>query len=363
MMEIIFAALLLAAAGSDTSAAAAPAREAWQQLPMPAEIPADNVRDLLIDPAGNLYVSFDKQGLWRSSDHGQTWKSIQYNIPALTAGGFFGITKEGQILFAPNDHAHQAIYRLPAGGAEWVAAEYDPAPLGSSGYPGRFVLTKSGDVICVASANGGNRVLHSADGGRTFTYTKSVLGGAALFDVKVSPFNADEIAVGTETGPAWHSTDGGLTWTDIGKPGGNLRLAYNRLGQLFGSATHDSAGKGWLLARWTGGTDWARSDTGLPPYEDTRSSALSIASGRMFLGSTGVYVSTDDGATWQSTGEAFSPNPGADKPRIASLAVDDSYGYLFAGVRTGSSGLPCTGVWRSRLVEAPATDRAAKSSH
>jgi hypothetical protein len=345
--RFIVAVVVLLAAGMGGPDATTFAQASWKQLSVPG-VSADNVRDLVVAPSGDLYVAFDKQGLWRSGDHGETWQSIQYNIPALPAGGFFGCSKQGELLFAPADHDLQGIYRLPAKGAKWIAAAYDKTPLGGSGCPGRLFVNKAGDVICVASANGGNRVLRSTDGGQSFSYTPVVLGGAALFDVKQSPVNADEMAISTETGPEWRSADGGLTWDDIGKSGGDVRLAYNRLGQLFGSATHDSAAKGWLLARWTGGTNWVRSDKGLPPYEDTRSSALSLSSGWMFLGNVGVCVSKDDGGTWQSAGTGFPVPAGAERLHVASLAVDDKGGCLYAGVRAGSS----KGVWRL-LLELP----------
>ncbi len=333
------------------------AQESWQQLPMPAGVAADNVRDLMVAPSGDLYLSFDRQGVWRFATRTSVWQNVQDNLPALAAGGFLGLNRQGEVLFAVNDHARQGIYRLPEKGTAWVPAAYDPVPLGSSGCPGRLVLNKAGDVICVAGANGANRVMRSTDGGRTFAYTEAVLGGAAIFDVKANPSNPDEIAIGTETGPTWRSDDGGLSWTDIGKPGGNARLAYNRLGQLFASATHDAAAKGWLLARWTGGSDWVQSDSGLPAYQDTRSSAES-ASGWMFLGSATVCVSKDDGATWQQLGAGFAPGADARRVKVSSLAVDDSNGWLYAGVRTGSPALSSAGPWRLSLAEGGGRSRA-----
>lgn len=331
---------------AQSSPGATTASATWQHIPMPPTAAPDGVRQIYFTPTGEMYVSFDKAGIWRSRDLGRTWQDIHYNIPSPINGGQFCLTREGDMLYATGSGAVRGIYRLPPGKDLWEAATVEWKGLSGSDIIGRMVVNKAGDVI---AASGGCQVLRSTDGGRTFVHTGNRLAGAALFDLKVSPVDQNELAIGNEIGPAWRSTDGGLTWTDIGKPGGNCRLAYNRLGQLFGSATHDAAGKGWLLARWTDGRTWVQSDEGLPPYEDTRCSALA-ENGWMIVGNTSVYISKDDGNTWMLAAPGF-PAAGGRQMHVRCLALGTD-GCLYAGVMSPDPN--DLGIWRVAMIAANA---------
>ena len=323
------------------TAKAAPAFGAWEQVPMPPKTSPDAARDLYFGPSGDLYVSFDKEGIWRTGDFGKVWQNIQYDMPGPIAGGQFCFNKEGELLYSAGAGAARGIYRLPVGQTKWEASKIDWTGMTGADGIGRMTLNKTGDVIAISA---GCQVLRSTDGGRTFKHIGNQLKGAALFDLKVSPLDANELAIGNETGPAWRSTDGGLTWTDIGKAGGNARLAYNRLGQLFSSSTHDAASKGWLFARWVEGTTWVQSDKGLPAYEDTRCSVLT-PSGLMFVGNTSAYVSRDDGKTWQLAGARF-PSAGGRRVHVRCLALGGD-GLLYAA--SSSPDKADLGLWRLQV--------------
>lgn len=330
--------LLLTAALTVLTVVSQANAQAWQAIPMPPGFTSDSVRDIKYS-AGVLYASFQSMGLWKTSDGGAHWTNIQYNEPANSNGGYFGFNKQGDLLFVPNEAATRGVYRLPVGATSWSTAAINWSGWNGSHYPARVVMNTAGDIIAVSSAQD---IIRSTDGGQTFGSITSSLTGVALFDVKTNPLNANELAIGNETGPEHISYDGGLTWSDIGQSGGNVRLGYNRFGQLFGSATHDAAGKGWVYARYTGGTTWVQSDVGLPLYGDTRSSALA-ANGAFYAGgSSSVYVSADNGADWTLAG--------ANLPvgQIPCLAIG-SDGYSYAGAPGGASGA----IWRLPLVATP----------
>lgn len=323
----------------------------WEQVPMPPKTQPDPARVIYFGPSGEMYVSFEKEGMWRTDDFGKTWQNMQYDLPAPVGGGQYCLNKQGELLYSTPTSANRGIYRLTAAN-KWEPAKMDWKGLSGADAIARITLNKAGDVIAISA---GCQVLRSTDGGKSFTHTGNALKGAALFDLRVSPLDPNEFALGNEIGPTWRSTDGGLTWTDIGKAGGNARLAYNRLGQLFSSSTHDAAAKGWLLARWTGEQNWVSSGKGLPAYEDTRCSVLA-SSGVMFVGNTGVSYSKDDGATWASVGTGF-PAGGGRRVHVRYLAIGPD-GYLYAAISSTDKTEP--GIWRLQI--GPATSRPTSAT-
>jgi hypothetical protein len=319
------------------------AQNAWQHLPLPPGVTTTvEMRDVRFSPAGVLYVSFYSQGTWSSSDFGQSWQSIHYNLPNLPAGGFFSFNAQGEVLICPDDSPNFAIYRLPANGTTWIKGTLDFVQGNTDELIGKLVLTDTGKLVGMTSRL---RMYRSTDGGQSFHYfaLQSASTSGMIFSFNKSPVTND-LFVGTETGPEWISSDEGSTWSSIGKPGGNVRIGFNRQGTPFGETTHNANPIPRVLAKYAGGTTWVESDTGLPNYADSRSFALS-PSGQMFVGNYDVFASSDDGSTWQLAGTGFPTSTNVIQVQCLCVGTDNN---VYAGLAHATAST--FGVWKLQVA-------------
>lgn len=347
LTRIVIAAGLLMAGASWIPAA--PPTNAWEYVAQPPGTTTAGARDIQFSANGDLYASFGPDGIWCRSAKDKTWKNLTHNLPEMSGGAYLCFNSKGDLMACINSAKNRGIYRLPAGGSSWEEAKIN-AKLKTSEFPQRMTLNKAGGIICGTFSI---QVLRSTDDGATFDSVSPIMGGNWLYDLQTNPVTKD-LYIGTETGPEHCSTDGGVTWTDIGKPGGNARFAFNRKGEVFCSSTHDAERKNWTLARYTAEKTWVQSDKGLPPGQDTRSSALS-GSGQMFIGNTNVYQSDDDGATWRLAGSDF-PTPKTGTPQVSCLRVGGD-GYLYASVSKAAT----DGIWRLKIGAAAAQTTTGKT--
>src|SRR5215213_1710144 len=202
-------------------------------------------------------------------------------------------------------------------------------------------------VIYLGLQPGG--VFRSVDRGRTWTFAGAVLPSSTLQDLDVDPADPSRVYLSTARG-LFQSTDGGATWVRIGTaeltgPFGenveqmeihprrpNVLLASVLGGSLFRSADR---GRTWTIepgapagvkslaaspARpglfWAGlrnggllkstdsGKTWATADRGLPARADVNDLAVDPRAADTVYASmggltTGVFKSTNGGATWK----------------------------------------------------------------
>jgi photosystem II stability/assembly factor-like uncharacterized protein len=105
---------------------------------------------------GALFIAGEAGRLFRSLDHGATWERLPVELP----GSLFGLLATGapQTLLAFGVRGH--LYRSADNGAHWQPIPLPGAPLSLAG----GTLLADGTLVLV----GGDRVLRSSDGGRSF---------------------------------------------------------------------------------------------------------------------------------------------------------------------------------------------------
>lgn len=132
-----------------------------------------------------------------------------------------------------------------------------------------------------------------------------------IYTIAPSPLVADTVWTGTDDGLIWHTTDGGKNWKDVTP---KSVTPWSKVIML--DASHFDAGTAYaaidrhrlndygphVLRTSDGGNTWQEVDSGLPHNAYVMS--IKQDPGRkdmVFAGtSTGVYVSFDRGAQWQS---------------------------------------------------------------
>ena len=237
-----------------------------------------------VDPAhpSDLYAEFNCQGIWKSTDFGQTW-----NGPINTG---------------------------PGGATAGNCAGGITLALGPAGQPPILYET------CIRGLGLG--FWRSTDGGVSWTnfQVTPTPGRQDYYAPAVDPYDSNHlIMAGHEMDALVQSTDGGTTWTSISlDPGmdenggtgfitfintgnaGTTRITWLWMGQQTGGT----------IGTWrttNGGTSWTQVDTGEHPhgesqiYQPDNNGVVFMAQVYSALG-WGVLRSTDYGQTWNHVG-------------------------------------------------------------
>jgi hypothetical protein len=202
------------------------------------------VQTVGVDPSNpaNLYASWNCQGIWKSTDYGQTWNGPLNN--SLTSAGAGGVT----------------------------------VALGDAGDAGP-------PILYVSNIRGAIGFWVSLDDGVTWTNDNIAPAAAGRQDVYppvVDPYDPSHlIMAGHEQDLLVESLNGGQDWT-------NIHIATDG-GALTGSGMYENGGTAAIFFI----------DTGVP--STTRTSFLWMA--QATGGTIGTWITTNDGQSWTQVDE------------------------------------------------------------
>lgn len=279
----------------------------WQNV-TPSNVDLANALDcgnfgtqfVVVDPArpSDLYADFNCQGVWKSTDYGQTFSGP---INTGTNGTIVGNGAAGGLAIAPNGTNPPILY-------------------------------KSG---IRSGALGGIGFWKSTDGGVSWTHpnvTNSCTGASDFNVPVVDPYDANHLLLnGHECSQLIESTDGGSTWMNVNLASGMI-LSGGSQGAYFvntgnPASTRDtwlwinqagsacsSGGPGGLWRTADGGVNWSRVECvehahGTSQfYQPDATSGVVYVAGLYGLQGSGVYRSADYGLTWLHVGGNGSQN-------------------------------------------------------
>jgi hypothetical protein len=297
---------------------------------------------VVADPArpSNLYTHFDCQGIWRSTDYGQTWSG-----PINTGSGGAGANGAGGI----------AIARGPAG---------QPPILYSAGIRGS-----------------GMGFWRSTDGGVSWTNHIVGPGGSRqdFYPPVVDPYNGDHLLMaGHEMNLLVQSFDGGRTWSSIPMAGGmnqnggtaylyfiNTGNASTTAGTWLYSAQTTGGGIGtWRTAN--GGGSWVKVDNnehphGTAQYYQPDTSGVVYMAGAYSARGWGVLRSTDYGQTWTHVGATANEAVVWGTPNRVYAMYSWACGNCTVATSAQSAAQPGTGGWTAMPTPAGMTAGAAQA--
>jgi hypothetical protein len=130
------------------------------------------------DDKGNLYAATSNGGIWESTDHAATWKSIGDPLPTQVVSG-----------------------------VAWTSAA------------GGTVIALTGDDAYGGDSVAGMGIYYTRDGGATWTHASGVPDGVLGFQLAVDPNDPNKVYAGTGAG-LFRSTDGGASWVNENLPTG-----------------------------------------------------------------------------------------------------------------------------------------------
>lgn len=149
-------------------------------------------------------------------------------------------------------------------------------------------------------------------------WRRAGLYGADVRSLVVDPARPDTVYLGTSDGEVYVSTDGARTWVNprgsIPFPGYSIdRLVVDRQQRLW-AAGWGLWGGGVIAVSNDGGRTWERRDSGLTDFS-VRAIAIDPHDANFVIagGLTGVYRSTDGGATWTQI---------STQENVESVAID-----------------------------------------
>ncbi|WP_031072311.1 RICIN domain-containing protein [Streptomyces sp. NRRL S-118] len=182
---------------------------------------------LAIDPAdhGTLLLGTRKNGLWRSTDHGVTWRQVS-SFPvkdgASSGAGVSFVTygpAGSRTVYAGVADKHTSLYRSTDGGSTWQAVSGQP----TGQMPQHGVLSGDGSLyLTYADSPGPN----GATAGSVWKYTPAVgawrnispsRGSHGFSGLAVDPRKPSTVMVTTldrwwPEDEVYRTTDGGATW-------------------------------------------------------------------------------------------------------------------------------------------------------
>lgn len=287
--------------------------ETWN--PVPGSVTAADVRDIAIDPEGNLYAAIYGGGLSKSSDKGDTWKRINNgpftnvnfrsivsdNNGVIFAGsenGIFKSTDKGKSwvhtpvgndfcyrLFRDRDNhiyaftAGTGIYRTTDQGITWVKAD--------TGIATQHIYSFAQDSIGVMYAGAfGSKIFRSTNNGSLWQQVyQGSLSDAVISNITVAP-NGFIYAANYNEG-VYRSTDHGDSW-DLTKHG----LTDLRVKAL----ASDSSGKIYLSTEFEG--LYESTNSGVHWNKITGNLTLTMVNAMMFSKEGTLYFATDE-SVWK----------------------------------------------------------------
>jgi photosystem II stability/assembly factor-like uncharacterized protein len=304
-----------------------------------------SVGSIAFDPLhpGTLYAGTyggaDERGLFKSTDGGGHWSLA---LPSPTGVSVALDATNPQIVYAGDA---DGIFKSYDGGDTW----FQPIGFHPQALASLVVDPTHPHTLYAGTLDGG--VFQSTDGAASWHY--SGLSTELILSLAIDPTNSDKVYAGTLSGP-YASSDGGSSWTALDDQLRHECACYGNEGVTVdprdSSVIYFTTLDGGGLVTRDGAASWSPLTAGLatrsPKHFTFAPSDPNIvyAGSNNYVGSAGVFKSTDGGQTWSNKSLG---NPGIYvwtldvDPNDANTIYADTSGLgLFKSTDGGDSWLP-----------------------
>ncbi len=317
-------------AATETGAFVSPDRgRSWTPLQVgPA---GTAIRILAIDPwsPAVVYAGTEAKGFYKSPDGGRTWNAINASPDLLLSGADvydigIDLSKPDCVFAAVSPYG---IIRSTDGGAGWKGLTPEFSATGSRAT--RLLIRKNGNGTLLYGTTSGT-IMKSTNGGISWSLSRTAKDFDGILSLSVLPGKPDAVIAGTERGIIV-SSDFGARWGPAGSdlPGIPTRVAVAGEG-LHGTLFAYGSGLG-LRASDDNGVSWRGADLKLEGStvgvlaSDHAGEHLFAAAGNVCM----TYTAGHPGG-WSDAG------PGITGGNIHSLSIDPSVpGLVYATTAAG----------------------------
>ncbi len=229
--------------------------------------------------SGDVYFVVSDLGLWKSSDHGQTFARVDdKNIGGRCETGWaLNFDPAGKRLFCFMIYGSSAL--TTDGGKTWAKSKTSHLDFGAVDWE------DTGKRLLALRHESGGVLTTSDDGGATWRDLGKGFSGLGVFDRKTFVATTEKVR------GIFHSTDAGATWTQVST---NTPIAAVPV--VFKGVGYWATGKGILVSKDKGAT-WTEAgapvDATFGPYFGK--DALHF----VVVGKSGFHETRDGGKTWQ----------------------------------------------------------------
>ncbi len=247
----------------------------------------------------SLLVSFEGSAVHGSDDGGESWRSIQGNLPQPRYSSYSTqLLISRETIFASPRGA--GVYRSADRGRTWTQSNNNlPAPATSPTAPSVMAFIEHDHAVYAAIYNSGVHV--TFDNGESWQMRNQ---GMTDLRVRSLAVNGDAIFVGTgaygSSGGMFRSLDKGQSWASV-NTGLNNRAVLSIA--VDGSTIYAGTERGLYISN-NRGESWTKATNGLGNHEIR---ALAVSGNLVFAGTSGqgVFVSLDRGAGWRQMNDGF----------------------------------------------------------
>lgn len=300
-----------------------------------------------------MYAGFASGGVFKTTNHGVTWKPISDDIGFASIGDVAVAPSNDQIVWIGTGERNSlrsngwgdGVYKSTNGGGKW-----ERMPLEGMSHIGRLAIhPKNPDIVYVASmghlwsTSPERGVYKTTDGGTTWEKTLFVNDTVAFVDLKMDPSNPEVLYAagwhrirrggGTMEGAGdgsgiWKTTNGGKSWTELTAPDGsqsgpmnarglptaklgrigidvhpkNPKLVYAIIQAATGSTNAGVSPFGGFFRSTDGGASWTRMNdlSAVPDYYYNEVWLDPNDENHVFLAGTYLAETKDGGATFKN---------------------------------------------------------------
>ena len=303
--------------------------------PAATGLPGGKTIRSLISLGAYVFAGTEGDGIYRSSDHGNTWTKTDVNNSLLAHQLVFAFCTKDNALYAGADNG---IYKSTDGGATFQRM--------LNGFPPNInvyawsITASGGNVVAAVTvlfspSDALDGIFYSPDNGNTWHQATVPIEPTAVTAVASDGSSLAYAALFGQSSSVkglYKSTDAGVTWSQRQALNVDIeRLAANGsnvlAGDLFGAYYSIDFGENWAFSDPPGNCPFG---CGIFTYTFRGSS--------VFAGDeVGMFLSTNSGATWVPINDGF---PQCPIPDVEASCADSN--YLFAGTSD-------EGVWRKLL--------------
>lgn len=268
--------------------------------------------------------SYDNAGVFRSTDNGQNWTTINNGIPNPSETAFFKIYSKGSTLFLGTS---TGLYYSNDNGDSWRKGVFPDlnyySLLGSS-----FLSTATVDVCGLVGGGGSRGIYRSTDNGAAWTQVSDLLthkfvsAGNAIFAAGTNL----EIVQGelVEVPRIFKSENNGQSWINASESLTNISI--NSLASDGSNIyiSKYSPGNNAIYISKDQGNSWIEISDGLPSTVYTSS---------FFINNNLIYAGTSTASVWvRSLSEFVAPSQPDDIAGVVSPCVGSAESYSVTNV-------------------------------